>query len=205
VTWCGIAAGAAGAPASQAHAASVAELNAMAKRFAPVELRAETAGLSKGDRAAIGKLIEAAKIVDTLQLRQRWAGNEALWAALRKGSSPLGKARQHYFWLNKGPWSIIDGNASFMPPDYAGVKIPARKPDGANFYPAGASKEALETWMNGLSAKDKEAAQWFFTVLPAGQGRLRLARRRHLLGRFQEDQAGRDRPRPRIPGHRGAR
>jgi hypothetical protein len=165
---------AAEAPAAKPHAATVAELNAMAKRFAPVELRAETAGLSKGDRAAIGKLIEAAKIVDTLQVRQRWAGNEALWAALQKDSSPLGKARQRYFWLNKGPWSIIDGNASFMPPEYAGIKIPARKPDGANFYPAGATKEALETWMNGLSAKDKEAAQWFFTVIRSdGAGKFR--------------------------------
>jgi hypothetical protein len=156
------------APAATPHAASAAELNAMANRFAPVELRAGTDALSKGDRAAIGKLIEAAKIVDTLQLRQRWAGNEALWAALQKDNSPLGKARQHYFWLNKGPWSIIDGNASFMPPEYAGVKIPERKPDGANFYPAGATKEALEAWMNGLSAKDKEAAQWFFTVVRTG-------------------------------------
>jgi hypothetical protein len=159
---------AADAPALKPHAASAAELNAMANRFAPVELRAGTDALSTGDRAAIGKLIEAAKIVDTLQLRQRWAGNEALWAALQKDNSPLGKARQHYFWLNKGPWSIIDGNASFMPSDYAGVKIPERKPDGANFYPAGVTREALEAWMNGLSAKDKEAAQWFFAVVRTG-------------------------------------
>ncbi len=131
----------------------------MAKRFAPIELRADTAALSKGERAAIGKLIEAAKIIDTLQLRQRWAGNEAQWAALQKDTTPLGKARQHYFWLNKGPWSIIDGNASFMPPDYAGMAIPARKPDGANFYLAGATKEALEAWMNALPAAEKEAAR----------------------------------------------
>ena len=70
------------AEAPVAKPASAAELNAMAKRFAPVELRADTSALSKGDRVAIAKLIEAAKIVDTLQLRQRWAGNEALWAAL---------------------------------------------------------------------------------------------------------------------------
>jgi hypothetical protein len=164
---------AAEAPVAAPHAASAAELTAMAKRFAPVELRAETAGLSKGDRAAIGKLIEAAKIVDTLQLRQRWAGNEALWAALQKDGSPLGKARRDYFWLNKGPWSIIDGNVSFMPPEYAGIKIPARKPDGANFYPAGATREALETWMKGLSTKDKEAAQWFFTVIRSDGAQLR--------------------------------
>ena len=159
---------AADAPTARPGAASVAELNAMAKRFAPVELRADTSKLSKGDRAAIAKLIEAAKIVDTLQLRQRWAHNEALWAALQKDNSPLGKARQDYFWLNKGPWSIIDGNRSFMPAEYAGITIPARKPDAANFYPAGATKEALEAWMNSLPAKEREAAQWYFTVIRTG-------------------------------------
>ena len=156
---------AAEAPATKPGPASVAELTTMAKRFAPVELRADTSKLSQGDRAAIAKLVEAAKIVDTLQLRQRWANNEALWAALQKDNSPLGKARQDYFWLNKGPWSIIDGNRSFMPAEYAGIAIPARKPDAANFYPAGATKEALEAWMNALPAKDKEAAQWYFTVI----------------------------------------
>lgn len=159
---------AAEAPAATPRAASAAELNAMAKRFAPVELRADTAALSQGDRAAIVKLIEAAKIIDTLQLRQRWAGNEALWAALQKDNTPLGKARQQAFWLNKGPWSIIDNNSSFMPPEYAGIAIPAQKPAGANFYPAGATKAALESWMNALPARDKEAAQWYFTVIRNG-------------------------------------
>ena len=155
-------------PASAPVAASAPQLDAMAKRFAPVDLRADASKLSAGDKAAIATLIEAAKIVDTLQLRQRWSGNEALWTALNKDQSALGKARQRYFWLNKGPWSIIDGNQSFMPAEYAGIKIPARKPDGANFYPAGASKEALEAWMNALPAKDKEQAQWFFTTIRGG-------------------------------------
>lgn len=159
---------AADAPSVKPGPASVAELNAMAKRFAPVELRADTSRLSSGDRAAIVKLIEAAKIVDTLQLRQRWVHNEALWAALQKDNSPLGKARQDYFWLNKGPWSIIDGNRSFMPAEYAGINIPARKPDAANFYPAGARKETLEAWMSSLPAKEREAAQWYFTVIRSG-------------------------------------
>jgi hypothetical protein len=145
--------------------ATVPQLQTMAKRFAPVDLTADTAALSAGDRVAIAKLIEAAKIVDTLQLRQRWSGNEALWAALHKDTTPLGKARRDYFWLNKGPWSIIDGNQSFMPAEYAGIKIPSEKPAGANFYPEGATKQELETWMNGLPAADKEQAQWFFTVI----------------------------------------
>jgi hypothetical protein len=145
--------------------ATVPQLQTMAKRFAPVDLTADTAKLSAGDRVAITKLIEAAKIVDTLQLRQRWSGNEALWAALHKDTTPLGKARRDYFWLNKGPWSIIDGNQSFMPAEYAGIRIPSEKPAGANFYPEGASKQELEAWMNGLPAADKEQAQWFFTVI----------------------------------------
>jgi hypothetical protein len=145
--------------------ASVTQLQTMTKRFAPVDLTADTAKLSAGDRVAIAKLIDAAKIVDTLQLRQRWSGNEALWAALQKDTTPLGKARRDYFWLNKGPWSIIDGNRSFMPAEYAGIRIPAEKPPGANFYPEGASKEELEAWMNGLPAAGKEQAQWFFTVI----------------------------------------
>jgi hypothetical protein len=145
--------------------ASVTQLQSMTRRFAPVDLTADTARLSAGDRVAIARLIEAAKIVDILQLRQRWSGNEALWAALQKDTTPLGKARRDYFWLNKGPWSIIDGNQSFMPAEYAGIQIPAEKPPGANFYPEGATKQALETWMNGLPPAEKEQAQWFFTVI----------------------------------------
>jgi hypothetical protein len=147
----------------------VAQLNAMASRFAPIELRADTSALSAGDKVAIAKLVEAAKIVDTLQLRQRWSGNEALWSALQKDHTPLGAARLNYFWLNKGPWSIIDDNKSFMPTDYAGIQIPATKPPGANFYPAGATRQELESWMNSLSPKDKEQAQWFYTVIRKGQ------------------------------------
>lgn len=155
---------------ANAHApATAAQLQAMSKRYAPVDLKADTSRLSAGDRVAIGKLIEAAKIVDTLQLRQRWSGNEGLWAALQKDKTPLGQARRDYFWLNKGPWSILDEHRSFMPAEYAGIKIPAHKPAGANFYPENASKEQLEAWMNGLAPQDKEQAQWFFTVIRAGK------------------------------------
>ena len=160
-----------------AEPATVTQLTAMSKRFAPVELKADTSKLSKGDRAAMVKLIDAAKIIDTLQLRQRWSGNEALWAALQKDNSELGRARQNAFWLNKGPWSGIDDNTSFMPAEYAGIKIPAKKPLGANFYPENASKEALESWMNGLPAAQKADAQWFFTVIrPGADGKFRTVK-----------------------------
>src|SRR5262249_59629389 len=112
---------AAAGTAATAAPASVADLQKMTKRFAPVELKADASRLSAGDRKAIAKLIEAAKIVDTLQLRQRWSGNEKLWAALQKDKSALGKARAEYFWLNKGPWSIIDDHESFLPTQLDGI------------------------------------------------------------------------------------
>ncbi|WP_374359354.1 hypothetical protein [Pseudoduganella danionis] len=151
--------------AAYAAPANVAELQRMTKRFAPVALTADTSALSAGDRKAIAKLIEAAKILDVLQLRQRWSGNEALWAALQKDHSPLGKARREYFWLNKGPWSILDDHQRFLPAELAGITIPEKKPAAANFYPEGASKQALESWINALPAADKEQAQWFFTTI----------------------------------------
>ncbi len=155
--------------AAPATPATAQQLTAMSARYAPVALTADVTHLSAGDRQAIAKLVEAAKLVDVLQLRQRWSGNEALWAALKKDKSTLGQARLNYFWINKGPWSVLDAHASFMPASYAGIAIPAHKPEAGNFYPQGATKASLETWMNGLSADDKQQAQWFFTTIRAGK------------------------------------
>jgi hypothetical protein len=55
-----------------------------------------------------------------------------------------------------------------MPAEYAGLRIPAKKPDGANFYPADAGKPALEAWINGLPPSQKEEAQGFFTTIRTG-------------------------------------
>ncbi|MBW3508319.1 hypothetical protein [Janthinobacterium sp. NKUCC06_STL] len=155
--------------ATPATPATAQQLTSMSARYAPVALTADVTHLSAGDRQAIAKLVEAAKLVDVLQLRQRWSGNEALWAALKKDKSKLGQARLNYFWINKGPWSVLDAHASFMPASYAGIAIPAHKPEAGNFYPQGATKASLETWMNGLSPEDKQQAQWFFTTIRAGK------------------------------------
>ena len=83
----------------------LAELNRMIARFAPAELKVATSGLSAGDKQALAKLSDAAKVLDEIFLTQRWSGNAALRAQLQKDTSALGKARLHYFELNKGPWS----------------------------------------------------------------------------------------------------
>ncbi len=145
---------------------SLAELQKMSARFAPVDLRADVTKLSKGDRAALVKLIEASRLIDRIFLRQLWSGNLALEAKLRADTSPLGKARFDYFWLNKGPWSDLDEHEAFLP------GVPARKPLGANFYPEDLTREQFEAWAKGLSPKDREAAEGFFTVIRRKGGSL---------------------------------
>ena len=64
-------------------AESAEEIQKMAARLKPVDLVADVSQLSTGDRAAAAKLIEASKIIDTLQLRQRWSKNERVYALLQ--------------------------------------------------------------------------------------------------------------------------
>lgn len=137
----------------------LAQLNRMIARFAPIELKVDLAGLSAGDRAALIKLIEAARIYDEIYMRQVWSGNTALYAKFQRDSTPLGKARLHYFWINKSPWSDLDAHAAFLP------GVPARKPPGANFYPEDMTREQFETWVTTLPKPEREKAEGFFTVI----------------------------------------
>jgi hypothetical protein len=131
----------------------------MASRFAPTPLRVDTSKLSAGDRQALVKLIQAARILDDIFMQQMWDGNLALHSRLQKDPTPLGKARLHYFWINKGPWSDLDDYKAFLP------GVPARKPLGANFYPESMTKEAFESWVAQLAPKEQEQAKSFFTVI----------------------------------------
>src|SRR5687768_7429811 len=74
-------------------------------RFAPTVLTADISRLSAGDRKALTKIIEAAKLLDPLFLRQVWNGNDALHQKLLADKSVAGRQRLHYFLINDGPWS----------------------------------------------------------------------------------------------------
>jgi hypothetical protein len=133
----------------------------MTARFAPVDLTADISALPANERQALAKLVEAAKIFDALFLRQVWDGNETLLLDLVRDSSALGRARLHYFLINKGPWSRLDHNEAFI------TGVP-RKPAEANFYPAGATKDEVEAWIKGLSPADRTVATGFFTTIRRG-------------------------------------
>ena len=130
----------------------LAELNRMIARFAPVALHADTSKLSAGDQKALAKLLDAARVIDDIFLKQVWSGNVALRAKLAADTSALGKARLHYFDLNKGPWSELDDHAAFLP------DVPPKKLPGANFYPEDMTKAEFERSAN-------DASRGFFSVI----------------------------------------
>ena len=135
------------------------ELAKKISRFAPTVLTANTARLSPGDRKALIKIIEAAKLLDPLFLRQVWSGNDELHKKLQADTTAVGRQRLHYFLINDGPWSRLDSNAPFI------EGAPHEKPPHANFYPDNITKDEFNAWLNGLSPADKEKATGYFYTL----------------------------------------
>jgi len=142
-------------------------LAARIRRFAPTVMAANTTRLSPNDRKALLKIVAAAKYYDPLFLRQIWSGNEALLQKLRADKSPLGRLRLHYFMINKGPWSQLDGNEPFI------EGVPPRPPQ-ANFYPDDMTKDEFNTWLNTLSPEEKDKATgYFYTIRRDASGKLK--------------------------------
>ena len=133
-------------------------LETMTARFAPVEISADISQLPAHEQQALAKLVQAGWIMDSIFLRQVWAGNPSMLLDLLRDQTPLGKARLRYFLINKGPWSRLDHDEAFI------LGAPA-KPGGANFYPEGSSKNQIDAWIQSLPAAERTAAQGFFTTI----------------------------------------
>ena len=141
-------------------------LQRMAARFAPTEIGADVSKLSARDRKVLAKLVEASRVIDALFLRQAWAGNGAMLLDLARDETPEGRARLHYFLINKGPWSRLDHHLAFVP------GAPPR-PEGANFYPPaalGGTKSELDRWIRSLPDAARARATSFFTVIRNATG-----------------------------------
>ena len=138
------------------------ELAKKIARFAPTVLTSDTARLNAKDKLALTKIIEAAKLLDPLFLRQVWSGNAALEAKLLADKSAVGRQRLHYFYINDGPWSRLDSNEPFID------GVPKEKPPQAAAYPDDMTRDEFNSWVQGLSEADKQKATGFFYVIRRG-------------------------------------
>ena len=140
-------------------AAEDPELAKKIARFAPTYLTADVKKLTPQDRQALKKIIDAAKLLDPLFLRQVWNGNAELEKKLLADKTAAGHQRLHYFYVNDGPWSRLDNQAPFI------EGVPNEKPPQASYYPDDMTREEFNTWVETLSEADKQKATGFFYLI----------------------------------------
>src|SRR5277367_5207165 len=148
------------AAGATAAAPGLSELARLEAQYAPVDLTVDVSQLPESERKALARLVQAARLMDAIFLKQTWAGNGSLLVSLASATTPLGRAQLRYFLINRGPWDMLDRNRPFL----AGVP---EKPEGGNFYPPGATKEQVSRWEAGLTPEQRARASDFFTTVRA--------------------------------------
>jgi predicted small lipoprotein YifL len=125
-------------------------------RFVPAKLTADVDKLPKGERAALDKLIAAAKLLDPVFDRQAYAGYAALREQLAADTSAEGKDKLAYFDIMRGPW---DRQEHYHP-----FAIDTARPPGAGFYPPDLTADAFKAYV-AAHPDQKKALESLTTVV----------------------------------------
>ncbi|HEY4595348.1 MAG TPA: hypothetical protein VIJ02_03025, partial [Thermoanaerobaculia bacterium] len=78
----------------------VSDIEKRVAQFVPTPLHADLSGLSAEDRKVLDKLVQAARLMNEIFLRQAWAGNPALREKLKTARGPHMAAGREYFRIN---------------------------------------------------------------------------------------------------------
>jgi hypothetical protein len=133
---------------------NIEEVKTQVARFKPVEIDYDGSALSEGDRQALQKLVEAARIMDEIFFRQVYSNNVAIQQELNRGENPDYAVLKEYFDINFGPFDRLEEDKPF-------INLDVPKPGGANFYPVDMTKEEFEQWLED-HPEDKEAFIGYF-------------------------------------------
>jgi hypothetical protein len=133
------------------------EVSRRLQQYVPVEINYDDSALSEGDKAALLKLVQAAKLMDEIFLRQVYSKNPQIHKALVGSDNPDYVVLHDYFDINFGPFDRLNGDEPFINTD-------EQKPAGANYYPEDMTKEEFENWI-AEHPNDAEAFRSFFTVI----------------------------------------
>ncbi len=126
-------------------------------KLAPVEISVDPSLLNKNDKAVLAKLVEAAKLMDEIFLRQVYSRNVAIREALQQGSNPDYPTLLTYFTINFGPFDRLNHDEPF-------INLKHKKPAGANFYPEDMTRDEFEAWIQA-HPEDEEAFTSNFTII----------------------------------------
>lgn len=132
-------------------------------KFAPTEIRYDETLLDDRQEVVVNKLYQAAKIMDTLFLKQVYSKNMQILDELRDSDSKVDQLRLELFDIMFGPFDRLSHNKPFYGDD--------QKPKGANFYPEDMSKEEFNNWIKN-HPDDEAAFISEFTVIRRRDGEL---------------------------------
>jgi hypothetical protein len=142
----------------------VADIERRVAQFRPTPLSADLSALGEQERRALAELVEAARPLDQIFLRQSWTGNPELREQLAAYHGPHAAATLAYFDINFGPWDRL---AEWQP--FVGDRP---RPAGAGFYPEDLTREAFEGWL-AKHSRDRASFTSTTTVIRrrgSGQG-----------------------------------
>jgi hypothetical protein len=128
-------------------------------QFAPIEIGVDDALIPTKHRPLLKKLVEAARIIDTLFAIQVARENPTWRADI--ASQEKSEDMLAYFDMMYGPWDRLDRDQPFW-----GRK---KKPPGAAFYPEDLTKTEFETWIEA-HPKQEDAFHSYFTVIARRPG-----------------------------------
>ncbi|MFG0318219.1 MAG: hypothetical protein ACF8XB_13170, partial [Planctomycetota bacterium JB042] len=119
-------------------------------KFVPVEIAADASHLEASEAAALGHLVEAAKLMHPIFLRQAWVRNPELERTLEGTEKAL-------FDVHRGTWDRLDEEC-FLP------DCDTPRPDTAGYYPPDMTKAEFEAWV-AAHPERKEAFEGLFTMI----------------------------------------
>lgn len=125
-------------------------------QFVPTELTFDETLLGDKEKQVLKKLVEAARFMDEIFLRQVSPRNPEWLAELEASERSEDRDLLHYFRIMFGPWDRLEEHRPFMGKD--------EKPLGAGFYPPDLTSEEFEAWLAKHPA-DREAFTSYYTVI----------------------------------------
>ena len=98
------------APKSQAPEIKIVpDIEQRLAKFSPTPLEADLSALSAEDRRVLGMLVQAARLMDEIFLRQAWTGNPALRDQVAELERRARRGRRaSTSTLNFGPWDRLE-------------------------------------------------------------------------------------------------
>lgn len=143
---------------------AVETVKAQMEKFAPVEIGFDASGLTENEKKALDLIFKAAKIMDRIFLRQVYYKNEILEKELEKAGNPDYAILKDYFKINFGPFDRLAEDKPF-------INLGEQKPDGANYYPAGITKEEFDAHI-AANPGDEKAFKAEYTAIRRKDGKL---------------------------------